>query len=846
MMSGSTPDPRINELVARLTLAQKVRLLTGADFWSLHAEPAVGLRTVVVSDGPSGVRGAVWDERDPSLNLPSATALAATWDPEIAYRYGVAAAHEAHRKGVGVVLGPTINLHRSPLGGRHFEAYSEDPLLTAEIAEAFVRGLQDHGVAACPKHYVANDFETDRFTASVEVSEQALHELYLAPFERAVVDAGAWSVMSAYNAVGGTTMTEHPLLTEPLKGTWAFDGVVISDWTAVRSLASAAAGQDVVMPGPDGPWGDALVAAVEAGEIPVEVVDDKVHRILVLAARLGKLDGFDPAVPVPAVPVPAVLASDDGASAGTDPADIALAREAETRAIVLVRNDGVLPLGTPASPAPTTIAVLGQSALRPRTQGGGSATVVPVSTVSPLDGLRAALPDATVTYATGALVHDGVLPFALDHVRDPETGAPGVRTRFLAADGGVVLDEVRHATDLVWLGNAPIAHTLEVLTDYTAAASGPIELGLAVIGSTTLEVDGEVVLQAELPVDPEDLGAALMAPPSATVRVDVEAGRTYRLRWTHPLTGIPSMPDGAELAAVLGFTAGWRPVVDSTDALIAEAVEVARTADVAVVVVGTNEKVESEGFDRTDLRLPGRQDDLVAAVAAVNPRTVVVVNSGSPVVMPWRDDVAAVLLTWFGGQEYGHAIADVLTGAAEPGGRLPTTWPKTEADAPVLDVTPHDGVVRYDEGIHIGYRAWLRAGIEPAYPFGFGLGYTTWSYDAVRVMDAGVHSGAVAASGSVRVSVDVTNTGERTGRQVVQVYLSRESLSVDRPLRWLAGSAVVAADPGQTKTAEVLVRARAFQHWDSATHAWSAEPGRFTLIVARDATDSALDAVVIR
>ena len=839
MMAGSTPDPRIDELVARLTLAAKVRLLTGADFWALHDEPVVGLRTIVVSDGPSGVRGAVWDERDPSLNLPSATALAATWDPEIAYRYGVAAAHEARRKGVGVVLGPTINLHRSPLGGRHFEAYSEDPLLTAEIAEAFVRGLQDHGVAACPKHYVANDFETDRFTASVEVSEQALHELYLAPFERAVVDGGAWTVMSAYNAVGGTTMTEHPLLTEPLKGTWGFDGVVISDWTAVRSLASAAAGQDVVMPGPDGPWGDALVAAVEDGRIAVEVVDDKVRRILVLAARVGALDGFDPAVP-------AVASSGDETRRPTDAADIALAREAETRAIVLVRNDGVLPLGTPASPVPATIAVLGQSALRPRTQGGGSATVVPVSTVSPLDGLRAALPDATLTYATGALVHDGVLPFALDDVRDPETGARGVRTRFLAADGGVVLDEVRLASDLMWLGNAPVAHSFEVVTDYTAPDSGPIELGWAVIGSTVLEIDGTVVLDVDLEVAPEDFGAALMAPPSTTVRVDVEAGRTYRLRWTHPLTGIPSMPDGSDLAEVLGFTAGWRPVVDSTDALIAEAVEVARTADVAVVVVGTNEKVESEGFDRTDLRLPGRQDDLVAAVAAVNPRTVVVVNSGSPVVMPWREDVAAVLLTWFGGQEYGHALADVLTGAAEPGGRLPTTWPKTEADVPVLDVTPHDGVVRYDEGIHIGYRAWLRAGTEPAYPFGFGLGYTTWSYDAVRITDAGVHSGAVAASGSVRVSVDVTNTGDRAGREVVQVYLSRESLTVDRPLRWLAGSAVVTAGAGETTTAEVLVRARAFQHWDSSTHAWSAEPGRFTLTVARDAATSALDATVAR
>ncbi|MHB1491991.1 MAG: glycoside hydrolase family 3 protein, partial [Cellulomonas sp.] len=211
----ATREAHVDVLLARLTLHQKVRLLTGADFWSLHPEPAVGLRTVVVSDGPSGVRGAVWDERDPSLNLPSATALAATWDPDLAYRYGVAMAHEARRKGVDVILGPTINLHRSPLGGRHFEAYSEDPLLTADIAEAFVRGVQDTGIGACPKHYVANDFETDRFTASVAVSDRALHELYLAPFERTVVDAGTWTVMSAYNAVGGVTMSENDLLAEP-------------------------------------------------------------------------------------------------------------------------------------------------------------------------------------------------------------------------------------------------------------------------------------------------------------------------------------------------------------------------------------------------------------------------------------------------------------------------------------------------------------------------------------------------------------------------------------------------------------------------------------------------------
>ena len=851
-------EAHLDVLLARLTLHQKVRLLTGADFWSLHPEPAVGLRAVVVSDGPSGVRGAVWDERDPSLNLPSATALAATWDPDVAYRYGVAMAHEARRKGVDVILGPTINLHRSPLGGRHFEAYSEDPLLTADVAEAFVRGVQDAGIGACPKHYVANDFETDRFTASVEVSDRALHELYLAPFERTVVDAGTWAVMSAYNAVGGVTMSESDLLAEPLKGAWGFDGVVISDWTAVRSLRAAAAAQDLVMPGPDGPWGDALVAAARSGEIPAATVDDKVRRLLRLASRVGAIEGLDPAVAV------APLTGDESAAGRT------LAREVETRGIVLVRNDGVLPLGRAAAVtgtdvtgtavtgtdvtaegrhevdgsgardrvAPARVAVIGQSAIRPRTQGGGSATVVPASTVSPLDGLRSALPGTVFTFATGAIVHDGVLPFALADIRHPDSREPGVRLRFLAEDGTVLLEEVRRATDLMWLGNAPVAADLELVTDYTPAVSGPVELGWAVIGRTTLEVDGAVVHDATLAVDAADVGAALMAPPSAAVRLDLEAGRTYRLRWSHPLTGIPSMPDGSDLAGVLGFTAGWRPWVESADALIDEARDAARDADVAIVVVGTNEKVESEGFDRSDLRLPGRQDDLVRAVTAVNPRTVVVVSSGAPVLMPWRQDAAAVLLTWFGGQEYGNALADVLAGAVEPGGRLPTTWPAHQHDVPVLDVTPRDGVLRYDEGLHVGYRAWLRAGTEPAYPFGYGLGYTTWSYDEVRTVVP--DDGAVAV---LRVDVDVTNTGSRAGREVVQVYLARPESSVERPVRWLAGHAQVSAGPGETVTATIELRARAFEHWDGS--GWATEPGTFTLVVGRDAWSDELVAPVV-
>src|SRR4051794_30804945 len=272
-------DSVLTEALAALTLEEKVQLLTGRDFWNTWPMERIGLRNMLVSDGPSGVRGEVWDERDPSLNLPSATALASAWDPQIARRYGAAAAVQARRKGVDVVLGPTITLHRSLLTGRHFECFSEDPVLTADLAAAYVGGVQDNGVGATPKHYIANDSETDRFTVDCRVSDRALRELYLLAFEKAITEAHAWLVMSSYNSVNGVTATENALLETPLNSEWGFDGVVISDWTAVRSLSSAKASQDLVMPGPDGPWGEALVAAVRAGEIDESVVDRKVARI---------------------------------------------------------------------------------------------------------------------------------------------------------------------------------------------------------------------------------------------------------------------------------------------------------------------------------------------------------------------------------------------------------------------------------------------------------------------------------------------------------------------------------------------------------------------------------------
>jgi beta-glucosidase len=815
---------RIEQALEQLDLPRRVRLLTGADFWSVHADEAIGLRRMVVSDGPSGIRGETWDERSPSLNLPSATALAAAWDPDLAYRYGVAMAAEARRKGVDVVLGPTINLHRSPRNGRHFEAYSEDPLLTARIAVGFVRGLQDNGIGACPKHYVANDFETERLTASVEVSARALRELYLAPFE-AVVAAGAWTVMSAYNAVGGVTMTENHLLASPLCDEWGFDGVVISDWFAARSLDAARARQDLVMPGPDGPWGDALVEAVRAGRIPAEAVAEKVRRLLRLAHRVGALASpdRDGATGAPeGTDVPAAAGSGPEAP-GVGPAGVRLAREAEARAVVLVANDGILPLGDVA-----TVAVIGQHAAEPRTQGGGSATVIPEATVSLLDGLRAARPGTRITHHLGAVADPGLQGLPPSALRVPGTDEPGVRVEFLGPDDVVVAEEIRRVTELVWLGNAPTGATrLAVTTDFRPAQAGAIEsgapapggnveLGVKGAGHAVVSVDGEVLIDGTPADGGDDHAAAVLDPPSLSARVELTGT-------SHRIGVVTDLPAGS--AGACAVTLGWRPVVDDPDRLIADAAEAARAADVAVVVVGTSNKVESEGFDRTTLALPGRQDDLVRAVVAANPRTIVVVNSGSPVTMPWRDEPAAVLLSWFGGQEYGHALADVLTGAAEPGGRLPTTWPGDEADVPVIDVTPSEGVLHYREGIHIGYRAWQRAGTTPAYPFGFGLGYTTWAYGAATV--------EMLDDGTADVHVPVRNTGSRPGREVVQVYLSRPDSTIERPVRWLAGFTGVTAGPGEFAEAWVRIPRRAFEHWDEAAGGWALEPGPFVVEVGR-------------
>lgn len=812
----------VEAALGKLDLDTKARLLAGQDMWSLPAVPEIGLRSLVMSDGPIGVRGVRWTADDPSIALPSPTALAAAWDPALARRAGRLLAQEARRKGVHVLLAPTVNLHRSALGGRHFECYSEDPYLTGAVGSGYVNGVQDGGVGTTVKHFVGNDAETERFTVDSVIAPRPLRELYLAPFEAIVAHAHPWGIMTAYNQVNGVTMTEHThLVNEVLRAEWGFDGYNVSDWMAARSTTSdILGGLDVAMPGPVTVYGAPLADAVRAGEVPEAVVDEAVRNVLRLAARVGILEG------APAV-VGEVPAAIDGQ---------ALAREIAARGFVLVRNEPVsggrraLPLDASAG---RTVALIGAAARDARVLGGGSATVFPERIVSPLEGLGAALPDGALTFTLGADPSDELTP-----------ADKGFELRAICRDAsGAVLGEGSLPTGQVqWIGDDLPAGasyetmaSIEVTGTFVPRESGEHAFGTRGLGAFALSVGGERVWDGVQAMgDESDPFEAFFGAPSERARITLAEGRAVEVSLTYQVPDVTALP----LKAIMFSFLHLGPQ-RSADELIAEAVEAARAADTAVVVVATTERVESEGFDRKDLTLPGRQDDLVRAVAAVNPNTVVVVNAGSPVELPWREEVAAVLLTWFPGQEGGAALADVLLGDAEPGGRLPTTWPARFADAPVTEVTPTAGRLEYTEGLFIGYRAYEKHGIAPAFPFGHGLGYTDWTYESLEVTPT-------------QARVRVTNTGARPGRETVQVYLApvaaasdgAQSAAVERPASWLAGFASVAAGPGESVDVEIALPERAFEIWDEDTRAWRRIGGGYEVRASHSHGDTRLTATL--
>ncbi|MET2011082.1 glycoside hydrolase family 3 C-terminal domain-containing protein [Microbacterium chocolatum] len=649
-------------IVAELSLLEKAALLSGANTWQTRAVERLGLPPVWLADGPHGVRKQAGSAdhlgingSEPATCFPTAATVAGSWDEDLAGEIGAALGAEAAAQGVGVLLGPGLNIKRSPLGGRSFEYFSEDPELSGRLAAAYVRGIQSAGVAATPKHFAANSQELRRMVSDSVVDERTLREIYLTAFEIVVRESDPWAIMSSYNLVNGVYAHENPhLLKDVLRDEWGFDGAVISDWGGSNdAVAAVAAGGTLEMPSPGFDSAREIIAAVESGRLPLEDLDARVGEVIELVRRVG---GATRAV-------------------ADEAAHHALARRAAGESTVLLRNEGaILPMR-----AGTSVAVIGAFATVPRYQGAGSSLV-----------------NATrVTTLSAAL----------------------------------------EATDL----------------------------------------------------------------------------------------------------SVVGVVDGFRRDGGSDPALVEEAVALARTAETAVLMLGLPEIAESEGMDRASLALPRAQVELLRAVHAVNPRTVVVLSAGGVVETPWVSHTAALVHAYLGGQAGGEAVADVLTGATEPGGRLAETMPISLADTPADGSFPSTArTAEYREGLMVGYRWYETAEIQVAFPFGFGLGYTTFSLSDLVVDEHGA-------------SVTVTNTGGRAGSEVVQMYVGRRDASgVVRPIRELKGYAKVRLAPGSSTRVRLPFGARTFRFFDVGSDSWREERGTYEIAVGRNVRDLPLRAMIER
>ncbi|MEJ2022467.1 MAG: glycoside hydrolase family 3 C-terminal domain-containing protein [Maritimibacter sp.] len=783
-------------LVDAMTLDEQVSLLSGQDFWSINPIERLEIGTLRVTDGPNGARGGGGLLGGVTAAcFPAAIGLGATWDPELTHQIGAAIADEVKSKGAHVSLAPTCNIHRSVTNGRNFECYSEDPELTAALAVGYISGLQENGVSATIKHFVGNESEIERTSMSSEISERALREIYLRPFEDAVKKAGTWGIMSSYNRLNGTFASENPwLLTDVLRGDWGYDGIVMSDWFGSHTTAeSVNAGLDLEMPGPARDRGDKLVAAVEAGDVSAEMVRTRALNMLRLMNRTGAISDY----------------RELEERAEDRPEHRALIRKAGAAGAVLLKNDGALPLAAPKG----KVAVIGPNAKVAQIMGGGSAQLNPHYRVSPWDGLVNRLGEEALSFAPGCTNHRWEPMWHADLTAEYYDN--------LDLSGEPVFTEKMASTEAFWV--PPFADgkvdakrfSARISGTYVAGVSGVHRFGIYSAGFSKMFVDGELVADAHTNWTK---GRTVFEEGCDEVVGEkvLEAGKSYTV-------SIEFVAKEDAVLVLSVFRAGIG--VPMGDAEIAEAARVAGEAETAVVFVGRSGEWDTEGSDLENIALPGRQDELVAAVCAANPRTIVVLQTGGPVEMPWLDDVAAVLQAWYPGQEAGNAIADVLFGDAEPGGRLPQSFPEQWQDNPTWSQDPEvypglNGKVRYEEEVFIGYRHYTRHGIKPLFPFGYGLSYTSFTLSGFS---------AEATGDGAKATATLTNTGDRKGSTVVQIYVGDRESSVLRPLRELKTFAKVELEPGESREVSFALDARAFAFFDEAARMWQVEAGTFTL-----------------
>lgn len=798
------PSPvDLDALVDKMTLEEQVSLLSGEDFWSLPAVKRLGIGKLRVSDGPNGARGAgSLVGGVTAAAFPVGISIGASWDPELAREIGGALADEVKSKGAHVSLAPTVNIQRSVTNGRNFECYSEDPELTSALAVGYIEGLQDKGVAATIKHFAGNESEIQRTTISSEIDERSLREVYLRPFEDAVKKAGTWAVMSSYNKLNGTYTAENEwLLTQVLRGDWGFDGVVMSDWFGSRSTTSTVnAGLDLEMPGPTRDRGTKLVEAVETGAVARDILRDRTLNILRLIQRTGAMADT----------------SNLQERADDRPEHRALIRRAGAAGTVLLKNNGILPLE-----GHRTIAVIGPNAKTAQIMGGGSSQLNPHYCVSPWDGLVEKFTAPCLTYAPGCTNH------RWEPLLEGE-----ISVDFYASEdfsGPVVHSEIMQNATTFWMSPfaggkvKPQYFSARLHATFVPEETGLHRLGLFSAGYSRTYVDGQLAVDAW---DGWTQGRTFFEEGCDEIigEVMLTRGKTHVIE----IEFATKPPENISCPAIrVGI---GRPLGDLG---IAEAVQVAQESDMAMIFVGRSGEWDTEGWDLENITLPGMQDDLVAAVLAANPRTVVILQTGGPVEMPWINDAAAVLQAWYPGQECGNAIADVLSGDAEPGGRLPQTFPRQWADNPSqsqdLEIYPGlNGKVRYQEGVFIGYRHYARNGISPLFPFGHGLSYSAFSLSNLQLS---------ANADGVAATFLIENTGSRSGSTVAQVYIGPPTTAVERPASELKGFQKVALDSGNSQTVTIPIPLRAFAYFDIDTHCWRVEKGLYTVSLGFSAAD---------
>ena len=836
---------RAASILAELTIEEKAALTAGSGYFTMPGVTRLGLVEQGTTDGPNGARGSSFlgSGESKATCIPSGSALGATWDVALVEALGVLLGRETRTKQSRVLLAPTVNLHRSPLAGRNFECFSEDPLLSGALAAAYVRGVQTQAVITTVKHFVGNEAETDRYTSDSQIGARALRELYLVPFEMAVREGGTLGVMSAYNRVNGEWVNnQRELLTGILREEWGFEGFVTTDWLAGADTVDAAhAGLDIEMPLGNRAYGTALAEAVLDGRVPEHELDAAALHVLEAFERVG------------------AWSDERGAEQSIDlPEHRALARRAAAGAMVLLRNE---PLeGRPLLPldpaAPPRIALIGPNARRAQIMGGGSANLRPFHRTSPLAALRARFGEQLeLVYESGCSI-DKVAPLLSAELVGLD-GEPGFTVEVFdnASWSGTPARVTTRDTSRLMFGDESLARvefSARATAAYTPSESGDHVFELHQVAPTRVLLDGEVIIDGISGRLPRSTAFFGFGRGPGTATVELEAGRSYEL--------VVEMT-AAQLIAFAGCDLGVRRPIGE-DAL-GRAVAAAASADVAIVVVGTNDDWETEGEDRTSLSLPGEQDALVRAVAAANPATVVVVNTGAPVTMPWAEEVPAILQCWFGGQEMSAALVDVLFGESDPGGRLPTTFPMAIEHTPSFGNFPgENGAVRYAEDVFIGYRWYDTRRIPVLFPFGHGLSYTSFQVDEARLTPASLSVGDLAGGATVELSVRVTNRGERRGSEVVQCYVRPSRSRLPRPVQELKAFGKVELEPGQSARVTLTLTERAFAYWDPGqpewptvqaraattlpqlqgeqrrtTAGWVVEPGEYELVLARSATD---------